>query len=551
MVNKIILFLFFLSSISYADCINHNYSKGKILKNIDIQVLEERKFFKSLSELYLSLQKEASIKGKWNTAIDRKKRVRFNSKVIFFYKNNGHCIFKSKIRFHGDYIDHIELINGIPIPSIRVKLEEGNFNGITRFKLLRPLSRLYDNEIFITTLLKELGFLSPRTFKVNVKFLNKKVEYLFQEFLKKEFLENNRRVEGPILESNEDFSNALTQQMTRVSNKEWIKSNNIKAGITINALKDHNMFFLKSYKMRNNKYYWDEIIRFNKKDFSQTEYENIGAFDALMYSTGSEHGLSYDDRRFYYDPILSSFEPIYYDGNSNVLSYINYWQGNYQKVFENHKKIKRPNLENFENYKNISKNLNKFPPISNIARVGSEIALSKIKKLDRKKLLENLHKNGMPYISEDQVNVVINNIIQKLIMISEGKIYNNYINFTQPIYSNFFKDMKLKNDLKLIFLSDFFNLENKSNTIEVCDFKILNCKILNINKKEFFKLVEQRSINDDYSIFLSMTKKDYLNDKLDRTNKLLDTFKKLEIEKNFTVYFNKEIDIEINKLQKF
>ena len=112
--------------------------------------------------------------------IDKKEKRKYLSEILVNYKDNGFCKFKAKIRIHGDLFDHIELVNGNPIPSLRVKLDEGNINGITRFILLRPKTRGYDNEIFITTILRQLKFLAPRTFKTNVKLFNQRVEYLFQ-----------------------------------------------------------------------------------------------------------------------------------------------------------------------------------------------------------------------------------------------------------------------------------------------------------------------------------------------------------------------------------
>ena len=38
-----------------------------------------------------------------------------------------------------------------------------------------------------------------------------------------------------------------------------------------------------------------------------------------MYALDSQHNLSIDDRRFYFDPIYKYFRPIYYDGKSKIL----------------------------------------------------------------------------------------------------------------------------------------------------------------------------------------------------------------------------------------
>ena len=92
---------------------------------------------------------------------------------------------------HGDGVDHVDLINGIPISSLNIKLKEGNIKNITRFILFKPNSRNYANEIFAANLLTHLEFLSPRTFKIKVKMFNSDSEFIFQESLKKEFLRIN------------------------------------------------------------------------------------------------------------------------------------------------------------------------------------------------------------------------------------------------------------------------------------------------------------------------------------------------------------------------
>ena len=58
------------------------------------------------------------------------------------------------------------------------------------FKLLLPQSREGGgNEIFVSSILKEVGFLSPTTFMVKSKINGHNIDYIFQEELNKEFLE--------------------------------------------------------------------------------------------------------------------------------------------------------------------------------------------------------------------------------------------------------------------------------------------------------------------------------------------------------------------------
>ena len=86
-----------------------------------------------------------------------------------------------------------------------VKLSEGNIFGITKFKLLIPYTRYSDNEILVTTILEQLGFITPRTFYVQVDVNGlSKAQFIFQEKASKELIEYYKFREGPILEANEE-----------------------------------------------------------------------------------------------------------------------------------------------------------------------------------------------------------------------------------------------------------------------------------------------------------------------------------------------------------
>ena len=91
------------------------------------------------------------------------------------------------------------MIDGVPISSYRIKLQDGNINNITRFILFRPKVKYFDNEIFVTTLLKELGFLTPRTYKVKVKINNVITDFYLSRKFKKRVFRYNKKIEGPIL----------------------------------------------------------------------------------------------------------------------------------------------------------------------------------------------------------------------------------------------------------------------------------------------------------------------------------------------------------------
>ena len=137
---KSIIFALFLFSTSYAECINiKNHNISKDLNFIEIKINNERKFLTEISRKLLNYQK-MEYRG-----FDRKRK--YKAEIIFHYLNGEKCVYPGKIRAHGDQDDHIDLIDGTPVSSLRVNLQEGNIKNVTKFILFRPKSRNSDNEI--------------------------------------------------------------------------------------------------------------------------------------------------------------------------------------------------------------------------------------------------------------------------------------------------------------------------------------------------------------------------------------------------------------------
>ena len=85
---------------------------------------------------------------------------------------------KGKLRIHGGTKEHIA---SNLTSSLRVYVQ-GNISNIYNFTLFKPATRLDDNEIFATALFNELGYMSPRTFKVVTKLEGEETQSkLFQE----------------------------------------------------------------------------------------------------------------------------------------------------------------------------------------------------------------------------------------------------------------------------------------------------------------------------------------------------------------------------------
>ena len=76
------------------------------------------------------------------------------------------CVVDALVRISGDVNDHIDFETFVT--SLDIELLNENIFGYTDFKLFLPKSRYLDNEIFITSFLKQMGYLAPTSFYIDV-----------------------------------------------------------------------------------------------------------------------------------------------------------------------------------------------------------------------------------------------------------------------------------------------------------------------------------------------------------------------------------------------
>ena len=542
MVTRVIIFLIILTSTALANCKNNYNLSNDEIQGIQIKVDREKDFQKLLSEYLISSNLRS------NVFINEKKK--YDARITVNYNSGNYCIYKAKLRMHGDGIDHIGLVNGKATSSLNVKLKDGNIKNITRFILFKPKSRNYENEIFASNLLTHLGFLSPRTFKIKVKIFNQESEFIFQESLKKEFLEHNNRVEGPILESQENFKN-VHLQLARVSNKEWIKKNKNKYIVSLNAIRDYNLSLLKSYKFTFLAG-GDELIRFDPQDFNKSEFEKICIFDAIMFAINGAHGLSYDDRRFYYNSINSELEPIYYNGDISILSIADYNKSSDQFRRYSERTQYYIHYDFYSNQTRTKSERYNYPTVTKSAKQGASSAILIIKNIKKDSLLKELHKNGFNDISINQLNFLIERIVERLELIAKAKVYRGKYIIEKSLYSKFRNQMKLKNDLKLFFINNNSSLSNKNEIlIEECNFSLTSCRIYLANEKQLIKLIEQKKVNLQNMVFVNFDKNNYLQGKIKKSkNNIKNNFYSSKINESFEIFINKGVKIFVDKKNK-
>jgi len=567
MVTKVIIFLIILTSSAFGQCKDYSNISNSEIKNLHIKIIKEKKFFRHISKFYFPTIKIESLsnlnKEKFSEHVVKfyflsiknslkrvNKKKKFNALITINYNDGNYCSYEARLRIHGDRSDHISLVNGIPSSSLNIKLKEGNIKNITRFILFKPNSRNYANEIFAANLFSHLGFLSPRTFQVKVKMFNNESDFIFQESLKKELLEFNKRVEAPILESKEDTN--FHFKMARVSNKEWIKENKNKYIVSLNGIRDYNFSLLKSYKF-NVSGAKDESIRIDEKDFDEGEFKQISIFDAIMHGIGAGHGLSYDDRRFYYDPIYSKLEPIYYDGDVNFLSKINYdrYTGTYKKILYN-EKIKKPFLNFYLNSKRQQKTRFRNPTVTNSAKKGANFAILRLKKINSPIFLNELHSNGFSKISIKELNFLISQIIERLQLIAEATVYEEKIDLEKSLYFKYKNEMKLDSDLNLVFINNQSSLSNKKEIpVEECNYSLNKCETYLLGEKKLMKLIEQKNLHSNKSVFINFDKNDYADAKIQKSkNNIKNKFEIIKIDEFLKISINKKVKIFIDKKNK-
>ena len=466
------------------------FVKERTIDSIEIITNKTRKWEKNLIRSLVEFKSKDSKTHNtklFNFRIKNKYKKKFKSTVIVNFKEkNLTCKFKAKIRIAGDLQWHIRWVNGRASSSIYVQLIDGHINSITRFKLFLPEARNNDNEIFVTNLLKELGFLAPRTEKINAKINGVSSKYIFQEDLQKEFLENSKMREGPILEGDERFTiqqkdeNMLRNlSLARLSNKKFSLKGSSNRDIALRAVSNLNLIYLQSHQIENFNRFKSiapDRLHINSKKFflNNSNKKKFQTYEAIVYALNADHGQSTDDRRFYFDPINKYFIPIYYDGKANIV-----------------------NTKNSILNKS-SVNINVF----NDAKKGSLRAINLIKNIDQKKFIKKINKAGMN-ISINDLENLMNNIIIRLNVIKNSKPFN--IKFLDT--KNYFSSLKenVKKNKKLIFV----DLNKKE--LYFCDFDLNNCSIKKNHNMQFDKnladALSQRYNEGDENV---LTKTNYL-----------------------------------------
>jgi hypothetical protein len=431
--------------------------------------------------------------------IKNKYKNKYKIQLSFKSENGKECIISGRIRLNGDNKDHINIIENTLVSSLDVKLKD-NINTFNDFKLLLPHTRKANSEIFISTILNHFNLLSPKVNFIELEMFKKKNNYLFYENINKEFLERNKRIEGPIIRGDERFY--FTDKrivFARLENSQWIKENEKNQLIrSIEAITLANRIFIKTMlkgDINRNVY---ALFDYNLIK-NHINFEEIKKYRLLINAFGANNSITINDIRLYYDPVFKKFDIIYNDGSTTFL--------------------KIP-------HKIIYTHLN----VEEIDAIDETI--SKVDKLNQKKLREDLIDKGLKLSSEEVSNNIVKlkdrlNVIKK----NKSKIKNipNDVEFFNKEIDKIFKNTGL---LYSYYLKDDIfefcqNSKCRREILELKDIKkLLNQKFLKDKKKVIF--LGYKDNNKKISNFFDKSKWSL--------KKILDT----------KIYYSKDSKIEID-----
>lgn len=316
----VILFFIMLSSASWAAdlvgpaCPSPNAESDRS----DLRVFEGMRIVVNDQKLRKEVLRKYKYSG--NVTYGTKRRW-FNAKVIVKFADLE-CEYQAKIRPTGDYNDHIEITKDKFRSSLLVSLKNGAINGIVRFKLFIPKTRNGWNEVYASNLLSVLGYLSPRTGIFNVKINNESYYFIVQEDLAKEFLEFNKKNEGPIFEGNESYGISEQMSNARLANEKWAERSPVHMEIAVNGLSILNYAYLLNHDFarRDSQESFTDLTNTTPLLQGPSPWSpEVSEFNALVFALRATHLLTKDDLRLYYDPAYGTFHPIYYDGSSLFL----------------------------------------------------------------------------------------------------------------------------------------------------------------------------------------------------------------------------------------
>ncbi len=211
-----------------------------------------------------------------------------------------------KIRLKGDWVDHLRGDKW----SFRVHVRnDDHILAMRRFSIQHPGTRAYQGERLFLSVLRGEGVLVPRYFFVRVAVNGSDIGIMaLEEHFSDEIMERNGRRESVIIAFDETdiWTNRLGGNPDPLVQNASIKSFRFKR-------------VLKSPRLVRNYEAAVGLLRGVMRGTIPTsaafDVEKLGRFVAAAKLFGAEHGLTWANLRFYFDPVSARLEPIGFDSN--------------------------------------------------------------------------------------------------------------------------------------------------------------------------------------------------------------------------------------------
>lgn len=285
----LIFSIFFLTNFKvYSEEIFKPFIDLKKPISIEMNSNQYNKYIKTLFKAFMG-----GNEGQKLNNIEKKYKKWINAKI-----NHNNKKLNIKLRITGEWKDHLDL--NIPGASLKIKVIDGTFHGLKKFKLFLPKTRKETNEIFWSLSLKQFGLPIYHTQYVNVEINGIKYKAIFQEESSKEFLERNAFRETAIFRSNDQVAFNFSEETNQLRKIYYIDD----------AIFLDNGNFIKnkeSIKIVSN-----AIGYRNLENFS--ERVKLNQFFIEASNKYAPHGNYTINRKYIFNPLDSSFTPLYYDG---------------------------------------------------------------------------------------------------------------------------------------------------------------------------------------------------------------------------------------------
>ena len=468
-------------------------------------------------------------------------KINFKGDVKITYEDNSICFLKARIRHSGDAKDHIAFKGNSVIQSLDVRLLNGNIRGITRFKLFKPDVRgNLDDVIILTQILRDFGYLAPRSIKVQARVNQTDSVMLFQEKAAKELIEFNNRREGPILEGDQKFffkvvedipDNQLSNwsvgmphlrnksskvMLSKLTNANLINRSKVHKEISLEAINNLNLIYLywsnRFQDEKNNFFFFDYDLDNTLLSFFEPEKtKKLDIYNLFLQSTNSHHALSATNRKFYWNSIENYFEPILYDANPNI------------------------DLD-FSTTTTKSARL----PISNNFMSSFEILEEKLASVDIDKLKYNVNNSGLN-LSNNELRSKIEKINKNLINIRKN--FEKISKEEMVVHNNF----KPINNILNKFNKNLSEIDPNVYLIQHSGEKLLKCKIY-LENCEFYNIPDRDLVNLlEGELKIKNVHYQYIGKNIDLNILNLKNNSNIKNYKNAKIYYEKGIKVNIDE----